>query len=276
MGLKKHAAALATAAELEEFLASANKAADAAARITMHYFRSALQVDNKAGVHAFDPVTRADKEAELAIRDILISACPNVGFYGEEHAVIEGESGLTWVVDPIDGTRAFMSGMPLWGTLIGLFDGEKVILGLMDVPFFEERFTAVSGSAYLQNRHGRESLVTRKNVALSAATMYCTTPDMFDTKISKRRFEAVKEAVQLTRYGGDCYPYGLLAAGHVDVVLDCDLEPYDIAAQIPIIESAGGVVTNWDGNSAEDGGFVLASGSQAIHEQTLELLQSHL
>lgn len=274
MGLKKHAAVSMTAAELNELMAAANQAADAAARITMKYFRNALQVDNKAGEHAFDPVTQADKEAELVIRDILTSAFPTVGFYGEEHAAIESESGLTWVVDPIDGTRAFMSGMPLWGTLIGLFDGENAVLGLMDIPFSEERFTAVSGLSYVQNRLGRQALATRKEVALTDATMYCTTPDMFNTQLSNKRFASVKESVRLTRYGGDCYSYALLAAGHVDIVLDCDLQPYDITAIIPIIEGAGGVVTNWDGNSAEDGGFVLASGSQAIHDQTLELLQS--
>lgn len=275
MGLKKHAAVSVSAAELDKFLAVAAQAADSAAQVTMHYFRNALQVANKAGEFAFDPVTQADKEAELAIRDILTSAFPDVGFYGEEHAAIESGSGLTWVVDPIDGTRAFMSGMPLWGTLIGLFDGDKVVLGLMDIPSLEERYTASNGLPYLHSRRGREPLVTRKEVPLVDATMYCTTPDMFDTTLSKKRFVSVKEAVRLTRYGGDCYSYALLAAGHVDIVLDCDLQPYDIVALIPIIEAAGGVVTNWDGNSAEDGGFVVASGSQAIHEQTLELLQAN-
>ncbi|MFT4727459.1 MAG: histidinol phosphatase-like enzyme (inositol monophosphatase family) [Granulosicoccus sp.] len=275
MGLKKHAAVSVTAVEINELLAAANQAADVAAKITMSYFRKALLVDNKAGENAFDPVTQADKEAELAIRDILTTAFPSVGFYGEEHAAIESKSGLTWVVDPIDGTRAFMSGMPLWGTLIGLFDGENTVLGLMDIPFFEERFTAANGLSYLQNRHGRQALMTRKEVPLADATMYCTTPDMFESALSTKRFTSVKKAARLTRYGGDCYSYALLAAGHVDIVLDCDLQPYDITALIPVIEGAGGVVTNWDGNSAEDGGFVLASGSQAIHAQTLELLQSN-
>lgn len=274
MGLKKHAAASVTASELNELLVAANKAADVAARITLHYFRHSLQIDNKAGEHAFDPVTQADKEAELAIRDVLASAFPGVGFYGEEHEAIESVSGLTWVVDPIDGTRAFMSGMPLWGTLIGLFDGENAIMGLMDIPFLEERYTAANGLAYVHNRHGREALLTRKEVLLENATMYCTTPDMFNTELSNKRFSSVKDSVRLARYGGDCYSYALLAAGHVDVVLDCDLQPYDITALIPVIEGAGGVVTNWDGKSAADGGFVVASGSQAIHDQTLKLLQA--
>lgn len=274
MGLNKHAAVSVAVAELGDLMTAANQAADAAASITLHYFRQALRVDNKACGQAFDPVTQADKEAELAIRDVLRSAHPNVGFYGEEHTAIVGESGLTWVVDPIDGTRAFMSGMPLWGTLIGLFDGQKPILGLMDIPFFEERYSAFGGNSYIHNRVGRQTLSSRKEISLENATLYCTTPDMFSTPLASKRFELVKQSARLTRYGGDCYAYALLAAGHVDLVIDCDLQPYDIAALIPIIEGAGGVVTDWVGNSAENGGFVLASGSRLIHDQALELLQS--
>lgn len=273
MSLKKHAAVSVSSEDLDLLMAAAERAADAAARVTMQYFRQPLNVDNKAGKHAFDPVTQADKEAELVIREVLTSEFPHVGFYGEEHDVVESESGLTWVVDPIDGTRAFMSGMPLWGTLIGLFNGENAILGVMDQPFFKERFTAVNGSAQLRSANGSLSLKTRSGTNLDAATMYCTTPDMFVGDQEKRRFEGVKNSVQLTRYGGDCYAYGLLAAGHVDVVLDCDLQPYDIQALIPIVEAAGGVVSNWQGNSAVDGGFVVASGSNTIHEQTLKILQ---
>ena len=273
MSLKKHAAVSVSSEELDLLLIAAERAADAAAKVTMQYFRQSLHVDNKAGENAFDPVTQADKEAEIAIREILSREFPHVGFYGEEHDAVESESGLTWVVDPIDGTRAFMSGMPLWGTLIGLFNGENAILGVMDQPFFKERFTAASGLSQLRNSTGVQTLKTRSGISLESATMYCTTPDMFVGDQEKRRFEGVKNSVQLTRYGGDCYAYGLLAAGHVDVVLDCDLKPYDIQALIPIIEAAGGVVSDWQGNSAVDGGFVVASGSTTIHEQTLEILQ---
>jgi len=259
---------------MNDLMAAAERAADAAAQITMSYFRHPLNVDNKAGLGAFDPVTQADREAELAIRQILGEAFPQVGFYGEEHDQVRSECGLTWVVDPIDGTRAFMSGMPLWGTLIGLFDGQNAILGLMDQPFFKERFLAMNGRSELRNNDGTHLLKSRSGVALSGATLYCTTPDMFSEGSPLARFTAVKNAVQLTRYGGDCYAYGLLAAGHVDLVLDCDLKPFDIQALIPLIEAAGGVVTNWQGESAVDGGFVVASGSPALHEQTLALLQS--
>lgn len=259
--------------KLKQLLAAAERAADAAADVTLRYFRGDMNVANKAGEHAFDPVTEADRLAELAIRASLQADFPDIGFHGEEHEAVVGSSGLSWVVDPVDGTRAFMSGMPLWGTLIGLFNGRDAILGLMDQPFMAERYTATGTQANMLSRDGLHSLRTRQNVALEQATMYCTTPDMFDTAESKAAFDRVRETARLTRYGGDCYAYAMLAAGHVDVVLDCDLKPYDILALIPLIEAAGGVVTNWEGNSAVDGGFVVAAGSRQIHAQTLKLLQ---
>lgn len=273
MSLDKHTATPVSAEQLLALMDAAERAADAAASVTLQYFRSQMHVDNKAGGSAFDPVTLADKQAELAIREVLLQAFPDIGFYGEEHAQTVGKSGLSWVVDPIDGTRAFMSGMPLWGTLIGLFDGERAILGLMDQPFLKERFKTSADGANLHSAGGVQPLITRQGVALSAATFYCTTPDMFDTAESIERFKAVKRAVQLTRYGGDCYAYGLLAAGHIDVVLDCDLKPYDIVALIPLIEAAGGLITNWQGGSAVDGGFVVACGSLSLYEETMALLR---
>jgi len=274
MSLVKHAAVPVSQQRMTQLLAAAHKAADAAAEVTLRYFRQSLSIDNKAGDQAFDPVTQADREAEIVIRDVLTQAFPDIGFYGEEHEAFDSQSGLTWVVDPIDGTRAFMSGMPLWGTLIGLFDGENSILGLMDQPFFKERFIGGMGKALLIDSRGEHELRTRTGVSLSNATMYCTTPDMFETDLSRARFNSVKNSVQLTRYGGDCYAYGLLAAGHVDVVLDCDLKPYDIQALIPLIENAGGILSSWEGDSAVDGGFVVASGSRELHQQTLSLLQA--
>lgn len=259
---------------LSQLLAGAERAAEAASRITLQYFRADMQVDNKAGEQAFDPVTQADRLAELAIRESLQEAFPEIGFHGEEHEAIVGSNGLTWVVDPIDGTRAFMSGMPLWGTLIGLFDGRDAILGVMDQPFLQERYTAAAGESWLHCRGEKSRLKTRQNVALADATLYCTTPDMFDTPEGWASFNRIKKAVRLSRYGGDCYAYALLASGHVDVVLDCDLKPYDILALIPLIEAAGGVVSNWQGKSAVDGGFVVAAGSAALHKQTLEQLHA--
>lgn len=274
MTLPKHQPTELDAASIEQLLDAACKAADAAAVVTCQYFRSDMQVENKAGENAFDPVTQADRLAELAIREQLLHQFPDIGFYGEEHEVIAGKGDLMWVVDPIDGTRAFMSGMPLWGTLIGLYDGRSAVLGVMDQPILKERYTATSSSAQLHNATESLTLSTRTGRALDKAVVYCTTPDMFTTKIDRKRFELVRDNALLTRYGGDCYAYALLAAGFVDVVLDCDLEPYDIMALIPLIEAAGGVVSNWEGKSAVDGGYIVASGSRQLHEEVLLLLQT--
>lgn len=273
MSLKKHKPVSVSPDQLSELRDAAAQAADAAAKVTGSYFRQPLDVVNKAGNDAFDPVTLADKEAEIAIRKVLLNAFPDIGFYGEEHAVVESSSGLTWVVDPIDGTRAFMSGMPLWGTLIGLFDGERPVMGLMDQPFFAERFIADTNGSELQDKAGTHALQCRTDVPLEQATLYCTTPDMFVSPEHRMRFETVRNTVQLTRYGGDCYAYALVALGHADIVLDCDLKPYDIVALIPIIEAAGGVVSNWEGGSAVDGGYVVASASPALHAQALQMLR---
>ena len=274
MSLVKNTPVPVTAERLSELLAGAEQAAEAAAEITLRYFRADMLVENKAGETAFDPVTEADRQAEIAIRESLRVQFPDIGFYGEEHAAIVSDSGLTWVVDPIDGTRAFMIGMPLLGTLIGLFDGQDAILGVMDQPFLKERYIATAGTeARLYSASGIRSLRTRNAAVPADATMYCTTPDMFVSQSSQAAFQRVKAAARLTRYGGDCYAYALLASGFVDIVLDCDLKPYDIVALIPLIEAAGGVVSNWEGGSAVDGGYVLACASSELHAQTLELLQ---
>lgn len=273
-GLPRQKPTIVSDEELRHLLQAAERAADAAASITCRYFRHDMTVNNKAGQHAFDPVTEADRLAELAIRDCLQREFPDIGFLGEEHDAIQGSSGLTWVVDPIDGTRAFMSGMPLWGTLIGLYDGQDAILGVMDQPFLAERYVAGGGTAVLKNSDGSRQLSTRSVDSIADATLYCTTPDMFTEGLPMDRFQAVKRAVQLTRYGGDCYAYALLAAGFIDIVLDCDLKPYDIQALIPLVHGAGGVVSNWQGDSAVDGGYVVACGSAQLHETTLALLQA--
>ena len=249
-------------------------AADAAAEVTLASFRQAVVVENKAGRGSFDPVTAADREAELAIRDVLIKHFPDVGFYGEEHEAVTGSSGLIWVVDPIDGTRAFMTGMPLWGTLIGLYNGQDAILGVMDQPFLQERYTGVGTQAQLICKGSRNTLSTRSVPDVEDAVAYCTTPDMFTDKAAETCFDRVRDAVKLMRYGGDCYAYALLAAGHVDIVFDCDLKPYDIQALIPVITAAGGVVSTWEGGSAVDGGYVVACGSAKLHANLLPLLRS--
>ena len=260
------------AAQTQALLASANRALDAAREVTLRYFRQTVDVVNKADGQAFDPVTIADRESELVIREVLANDFPEIGFYGEEHAPEFGNSGLLWVVDPIDGTRAFVSGMPMWGTLIGLFDGQNVVMGFLDQPVLDERYVAHDKQATLVSAGAMQTLATRQVTRLNEATFYCTTPDMFSDELSASRFRRLRDSVKLARYGGDCYAYALLAMGFVDVVLDTDLKPYDIVALIPIIEAAGGVVSDWRGGDAVDGGQVVATGSARLHAEVLALL----
>ncbi len=257
----------------QALLCTTHAALDAARAVTLRYFRQPVDVSNKAEGKAFDPVTVADREAELVIREVLARDFPEIGFYGEEHAPEFGDSGLLWVVDPIDGTRAFVSGMPMWGTLIGLFDGQKVVMGFLDQPVLDERYVAYEQQATMVSAGSSQTLQTRQIKQLKDATFYCTTPDMFSDELSASRFRRLRDSVKLARYGGDCYAYALLAMGFVDVVLDTDLKPFDIAALIPIIESAGGVVSDWQGGDAVDGGQVVASGSPGLHAEVLALLR---
>ena len=262
--------------EVDVLAALADRLADAAGQATLPHFRAeALIADNKLDGQAFDPVTIADRAAEQAIRDILARERPDDGVFGEEQERTSGSSGLTWVIDPIDGTRAFISGVPVWGTLIGLDDGTRGRVGVMDQPFTGERYTGVlrrdDAGAWLDHRGARRALRTRKGVRLDEAILYTTSPDIF-AEDEKPRFRAVQARARLTRYGTDCYAYCLVAHGTVDLVVESGLNAYDIAALIPIIQAAGGVVTDWNGGDCRWGGQVVAAGSAELHAEVLELL----
>lgn len=254
--------------QIGEYRAFAEQLAQAAAAAIQPYFRANLAVEDKGG-RLYDPVTVADKAAEDAMRSLIQQRYPSHGILGEEQGVAVGSSPLTWVLDPIDGTRAFITGLPLWGTLIALNDGTKPVVGVMNQPFTGERFIGTPGGAWL----GSTPLKTRACSDLASATLMCTTPDMFDTEARKAAFEAVAGQARLMRYGGDCYAYCMLASGFVDVIVEASLQPYDVQALMPIIEGAGGVITAWDGSSAQNGGCVVACGDPALHAQMIELLR---
>ena len=250
-------------------MATANALADAARACTLPLFRSpALHPENKAA-SGFDPVTRADRDAEAAMRAVLAEQRPQDAILGEEFGASPGTSGLTWVLDPIDGTRAFISGIPSWGTLIGLEDASGPIYGIVDQPFTDERFEGGFGRAEVRGRHGAAALRTRGGVALADATLMTTFPDMGEATAGFRR---VADRVRLTRYGIDCYAYALLAAGHIDLVIEADLQSYDIVAPIAVIAAAGGVVTDWNDGPARLGGRVLAAATPELHAAALALL----
>lgn len=262
-------------ASLGELTRLAEALADAARGASLPHFRVRdLAADDK-GKGRFDPVTAADRAAERAMRDILAIHRPNDGILGEEEARRAGTSGLTWVLDPIDGTRAFISGLPVWGTLIALDDGSRGRIGVVDQPYVGERFIGVigghGGRAWMDGPAGHMPLSTRACAGLAVATLFTTDPFLFSAAEAEA-FRAVRERVRLTRYGTDCYAYMLLAMGLVDIVIESGLAAYDVAALIPIIEGAGGHVTDWQGADCRWGGRVLAAGSPEVHAEALGIL----
>jgi histidinol phosphatase-like enzyme (inositol monophosphatase family) len=198
---------------------------------------------------------------------------PDHGIQGEEFDDVAGAGRYRWVIDPIDGTRAFMMGSPLWGTLIGLLDGARPVLGLMNQPFTAERFWSEGRASRMRDRGGKTRRIkTRACARLADATLTSTHPDLFSAA-EAARFNAVKRRVRMTRFGGDCYGYCLLAAGFVDVIIEAGLKPHDIVPLIPIIEGAGGLVTTWDGGPAADGGRILVAGDARMHAEAVALLK---
>lgn len=244
--------------------------ARAAASETLPRFRTRLSVTSKAEA-GFDPVTEADREAERAIRALILKHFPDHGVLGEEHGTTASGSPFVWVIDPIDGTRAFISGLPVWGTLVGLYRDGRAVLGMMDQPFTGERFFGAPDAAFCRREGKDEPLRTRDCGGLSRATLFTTSPFLHRGS-GAGRYQALEQAVNLARYGCDCYAFAMLAAGHVDLVVESDLKPYDIAALIPIIEGAGGIVTTWQGERPEKGGDIVAAATPALHAAALEIL----
>ena len=245
--------------------------ASAAAAETLPRFRSQGAVVNKLSA-GFDPVTEADREAERAIRALIGAEFPDHGILGEEHGSENLASRHVWVIDPIDGTRAFISGLPVWGTLVGLTVDGDAVAGLMSQPFTGELFYANTDGAFYEGPGGSRRLAARKTTKLEDATLFTTTPALFKGD-ARSRFDLFETKVQLSRYGTDCYAFAMVAAGTVDIVADPGLKPYDIVALIPIIEKAGGVVTTFDGRPAESGGDILAAATPELHEAAMAALQ---
>ncbi|MEX0839398.1 MAG: histidinol-phosphatase [Parvibaculum sp.] len=258
--------------QIDELASFALELGDVAAAVTLPHFRSGLSVDNKRGQYAFDPVTAADRDAETAIRRLIGERYPDHGILGEEHGNHDGASDLTWVIDPIDGTRSFISGVPLWGTLIALNDGTRPVIGLMEQPYIGEKFLGRPGGSELIGPHGTVPLKTSGCTKLEDALLGNTDPGMFHLDGEKAAFRELSSKVKLRRFGGDCYFYCLLAAGTLDLVVESALQPYDIQALIPIIENAGGIVTDWKGGDAQQGGQVVAAATRELHEAALAIL----
>lgn len=248
-------------------------AAAAAATHTMPGFRTALAVDNKLDA-GFDPVTDADRQAEIVIRELIAERFPDHGIIGEEWDAKATTGRYQWIIDPIDGTRAFITGVPVWGTLIGLMVDGRAVAGLMAQPFTGETYIALPGEATYR-RHGQTApLQTSAVTDLSRAKLTATSPDIFRASNTLAQWDAITAKTLTTRYGLDCYGYCLLAAGHLDLVVEAALKDVDICPLIPIIENAGGLVTTWDGGKAERGGNCVAAATPPLLEAALAVLQA--
>lgn len=254
----------------DEFIALAGRLADASGAIIRQYFRTPIPVDTKADD---SPVTIADRDAETALRAMIEDAYPAHGIFGEEHGFVRTEAEYAWVLDPIDGTKAFISGMPIFGTLIALMRNGKPILGIIDQPVSGERWLGAAGQPSTLNS---APIATRKDSTLATAIHYTTHPDMFKIGDERAAVDAMVAQVAVSRYGGDCYAYGLLASGFVDVVTEASLKIYDFMALVPVIEGAGGIMTDWDGGPLDRHarGHVLAAANETCHREAMAYLKN--
>jgi myo-inositol-1(or 4)-monophosphatase len=246
-----------------------------AGRAILPHFREPIVIDDKGHATHYDPVTEADRAAEHVIRAAIAGAYPEHGIRGEEHGWQRGGSTYTWVVDPIDGTRSFILGQMHWATLIAVNDGEHVLAGVVHQPFVGESFMAVRGGpAEWTRATERRVLRTRPCASIATSVVACTDPKMFTTPEDQAAFAGIADRARLVRYGGDCYAYCLLAMGLIDIVIESSLQAWDVQALMPIVESAGGVITTWTGARCDEGGSVVACGDPSLHARVLEQLQS--
>jgi histidinol phosphatase-like enzyme (inositol monophosphatase family) len=261
-----------TAAEVRRHLEFALEAVLAAGPIALEHFRRPIPVDDKRKHGRYDPVTEADRGIETFLRERLRSACPGHGIVGEEHGT-EGQGSTYWVIDPIDGTRAFISGLPTWGILLGLVEEGRPLLGVVHQPFTGETWYAAAGcGARFRLRDRDVELRTRADATLADAVLYSTHPSMFRDPSMLARYEDLAGRCRLQRWGGDCYAFALVAHGGIDLMVDAELAPYDILPLVPIIEEAGGVVTDLEGRTPLAGGTVVAAANRALHGAALAIM----
>jgi myo-inositol-1(or 4)-monophosphatase len=255
-----------------DFSAFVEQLATVAGETVLPFFRTALSVTDK-GAGAFDPVTAADHAAETAMRALIHKTFPEHGIVGEEFGAERPDAEYVWVLDPIDGTKSFIAGMPVWGTLIALTRFGEPVFGMMSQPFIGERFSGDGGAARYRGPAGERDLRVRSCAVLSDAVLFTTSPLLMNDA-DRSIFAKVEARVRLSRYGGDCYAYCMLAAGHVDLVIETGLKPYDVVPLVPIITGAGGVVTTWENGSPLTGGRIVAAGDKRVHEAALKILST--
>ena len=265
-----------------DFAAFVEKLADVAADTILPFFRTALFAEDKNAGGMFDPVTEADRAAEVAMRHLIQATFPEHGVIGEEFGSVQSEAEYVWVLDPIDGTKSFISGLPMWGTLIGLMHRGRPVYGMMSQPFTRERYCgdgkrsrwrglALPRGEGANGEWTHRTLHVRACPSLAQATLMTTSPLLFNDE-DRAAYHRAEKGARLARYGGDCYAYCMLASGFIDLIVEANLKPYDIVALVPIIEGAGGIVTNWEGGEAANGGRILAAGDRRVHEEAMKRL----
>ena len=266
-----------------DFAAFVDRLAQVSGEVILPFFRSTIGAEDKSRGGVFDPVTEADRAAEAAMRRLIGQTFPAHGVIGEEYGLDRPDAEYVWVLDPIDGTKSFISGMPTWGTLIGLMHLGRPVYGMMAQPFTRERYYGDGNRARLRtlamsrgdappSEWTTRTLHTRPCASLSEATLATTSPLLIRDDADREAYWRVERKARLPRYGGDCYAYCALAAGFVDLVVETNLKPHDVVALAPIIQGAGGVITTWDGEDAAKGGRILAAGDQRVYDEARRLL----
>ncbi len=268
-----------------DFAAFVDRLAQVSSEVILPFFRTSIGAEDKSRGGVFDPVTEADRGAEAAMRRLISQTFPAHGVIGEEYGSDRPDADYVWVLDPIDGTKSFISGLPTWGTLIGLMHRGRPVYGMMSQPFTRERYSGDGKRAKLRtlaasrgeappSEWATRALRTRACESLAAATLMTTSPALIREDSDREAYLRIEADARLVRYGGDCYAYCALAAGFVDLVIETGLKPHDIVALVSIVEGAGGVVTTWDGDAAAKGGRIVAAGDARSHEQALQRLRA--
>ena len=254
-----------------DFSSFVDQLASVSGETILPFFRTSLAIENKKP-GGFDPVTVADRAAEDAMRQTIQNVFPKHGIVGEEYGILLPDAEYVWMLDPIDGTKSFIAGMLAWGTLIGLMRFGEPVFGMMHQPFTREHFSGDGGAALYRGPAGKRDLRVRACAGLSDAVLFTTSPLLMN-KADRARFGKVENAVKLSRYGGDCYAYCMLAAGQIDLIIETELKAHDIVPLIPIITGAGGIVTTWETGPAQAGGRIVVAGDKRVHAAALEMLK---
>ena len=266
-----------------DFAAFVERLAQVSGEVILPFFRSSIGAEDKSRGGVFDPVTEADRAAETAMRRLIAQTFPAHGVIGEEYGGDRAQAEYVWVLDPIDGTKSFISGLPTWGTLIGLMHNGQPVYGMMSQPFTRERYFGDGNRARLRTlapmrgdgppgEWATRILRTRSCASLAQATVMTTSPALIKDAADRAAYLRIEAQARLVRYGADCYAYCALAGGFVDLVIETNLKPHDVVALVPIVEGAGGVMTTWEGENAAKGGRILAAGDPRLHETVRRML----